>query len=106
MAGPPQILRTAHHRRKDLVVILAPAQVARNAVRQLLPGGIGTDLQESHRCHDEAGHAKGALETLFVKDALLHRMELAVRCGEPFDGYDALAANRLSQHGTRVMRNV
>lgn len=36
----------------------------------LLPAGTGVGLQESPRRHDEARHTEGALESLFVDDAL------------------------------------
>ena len=47
-------------------------------MREFGTRGIGICFQESDSRHDEAGHAEGALEALFVDHGLLHGVELAV----------------------------
>jgi hypothetical protein len=80
---PPHILRPAHQRRQNLVVILAAAEISRDTVRQFQAGGIGICLQVSDRGHDEAGHAERALKSLLVDDTLLHRMQGSVGARQP-----------------------
>src|SRR5271154_7484883 len=77
IAGPPHIFCAAHQRGKNLVVVLATAQVSRNAVRQFAARGIWIRFQESYRRHDEPRHAECALEALFVDYALLDWMQLS-----------------------------
>src|ERR1035441_7437551 len=85
-SSPPHILCAAHHGVEDLVVVLATAQVSRDAVCEFSTRGIWICLQEADRRHDEAGHAEGALEALFVNHRLLHGVELAIRARQSFNG--------------------
>src|ERR1017187_225079 len=94
MVHAPHILRAAHHRGKDLVVVLTSAQVPGNTVRQLQPGGVRVCLEESHRGHDESGHTKRALESLLVDYALLNGMQGSVLACETFDRHDVPAPHR------------
>lgn len=63
-------------------------------------------FQESYGGHDEARHTKGALEALFVDHALLYGMQRSVRVSQSFDGQDFLAANRVRQYRTGVVRHI
>jgi hypothetical protein len=103
---PPHILRPAHQRRQNLVVILTAAEISRDPVRQLPARGIGIRFQESDRSHYEAGHAERALKSLLVDDTLLHRMQGSVVARQPFDRHNLPATHRVRQHRTRIMRNV
>src|ERR1035437_6325147 len=103
---PPQILSPTHHRGEDLVIVLAAAQASRDAVRQLLAGRIGICFQVSHRGHDEAGHAKRTLKSLFVDDALLHRMQGSIGACEALDGQNFSAPHRVREHRTGIVRNI
>src|SRR6266852_3354643 len=95
---PPHVLRAVHHRGENLVVILATAEVSRDAVRQLLSGGAWVRFQKSHRRHDEAGHTERALEALLVEDSLLYWMERAVRARKTFNGLNFLRAHGVREH--------
>ena len=57
-------------------------------MRQLLARRVRIDLEEADGRHDEPGHAERALEALLVHHAALHRVQLAVRAGQPFDRHD------------------
>src|SRR6266516_3337654 len=103
----PHMLSAAHQRGENLVVILAAAQIAGDAVRELLPRGTRVRLEISGRGHHESRHAESALEALLVDDALLHRRELAGgRVGETFDGDDLLAARAMGEERARVMGHI
>ena len=69
----PHVLGALHQRGENLVVVLAAAQIAGDAVRQFLARRVRVGLQVAGGGHDEAGHAERALEALLVDDALLHR---------------------------------
>src|SRR4029077_8241470 len=104
--GPPQILSSTHHRSENLVVVLAAAQASGDAMRQLLPGRIGICLKVSDCGHDEAGHAKRALKTLLVDNALLHWVQGSIRVGQTFDGQNFPPPHGVGQYGTGIVRNV
>ena len=74
----PREFGAAHERSENLVVILAPAEVARNAVREFRPRRIRIRFQKSNGGHDEAGHAERALKPLLFHDALLDGMKRAI----------------------------
>src|SRR5947199_96662 len=85
-------LCAAHQRGENLVVVLAAAQIARDAMRELLPRRVRVRLQITGRRHHEAGHAERALDALLLDDALLHRAQPAgPRIGQAFDAHDLLA---------------
>src|SRR5215472_18181879 len=63
-------------------------------------------FQESHCRHNEARHAKGALEALFVDYALLHGVQRAIRARQSFYGQDFLAVNRVGQNRAGVVRHI
>ena len=63
-------------------------------------------FQESHRGHNEAGHAERALEALCVDDALLDRVQRAVGTRQPFDRHDFPAAHRVCEQRARIMRHI
>src|SRR5690242_20555130 len=80
MSGPPlgmcgssfpQVLRAAHHGVENLVVVLAAAEIAGDAVRQLGARGVGILLEEAHRRHNESRHAERALKALVIHHRLL-----------------------------------
>src|ERR1700730_5144575 len=106
MAHLPCVPGAAHQRGEDLVVVLAAAEVSRNAVRQFQSGGIRVSFQESYRGHNEAGHTKGALEPLFVDDALLDGMQRSVLTCQPFDRQDLLMTHGMCEDRARIMRHV
>src|ERR1035438_1015622 len=103
---PPHILRSAHQRRQNLVVILTAAEISRDTVRQFPARGIGICFQKSDRGHDEAGHAERALKSLLVDDTLLHRMQGAVFGGQTFDRQNLPATHRVCEYRTRIVWNV
>src|SRR5215469_158461 len=102
----PQVLSAPHHRCKNLVVVLASAQIARNAVCEFGSRGIGILFQKPDGGHDEPGHAEGALEPLFVDDALLDRVQPAVWAGKSFDRPYFPAPNCMSEDRTRIVGNI
>ena len=56
----------------------APAQVALNAVRDLLTAGFGVALEQLDAGHDHTRRAVTALQAVAFPEAFLHRMQLAV----------------------------
>src|SRR5262249_40206963 len=106
MGAVPRVLRRAHHRIENLVVVAAAAQVARQTARKLRARGIWTMLEEADRAHDEARHAEGALESLFVDNGALHRMQRSVSARKALDGQYAAAAHGVGQHRAGVARDV
>src|ERR1700676_511667 len=102
----PHVLGAPHQRGEDLVIVLAAAQVSRNPMRQLFSCGIGVCLQKAHCGHDEAGHTEGALESLLVDDPLLSWVKCSVSVLQAFDRYYLPAANRMSEHRARIVRDV
>src|SRR5450432_2348181 len=106
IARPPHIFRAAYQRGENLVVVLATAQVSRNAERQFATRGLWICFEETYRRHDETGHAKCALEALFVDDALLDRMQLSLGARQPLDGQDLSVAHSVCQHRARIMRHI
>ena len=75
-------------------------------MREFRARGIGIRFQESNRRHHETGHAERALKTLFVDDALLHRVQRAVGLGEAFDRLDFLVAHGVREHRAGVVRHI
>src|ERR1700722_2449753 len=106
MARAPGKLCAAHHRCEYLVVVLATAKIAGDAVGEFLARGAGIGFQISDGGHDEAGHAEGALESLFVNDALLHGVERSVSVGETLDGEHFAGADDVGEYGAGIVRKV
>src|SRR5271154_5657865 len=93
MVRLPHVAGAAHQRSEDLVIVLAAAQVPRNTVRQFGSRGVWVCFEEPNRGHDKSRHTKGTLESLFVDDALLDRMQRSVRICQPLDGQDLLVTH-------------
>jgi hypothetical protein len=55
-------------------------------MRHLRPSRIRIRFEKTDSRHNEPGHAKCALETLFIDYALLYGMKRSVRTRQPFDG--------------------
>src|SRR6185436_3767043 len=102
MGAVPRVLRRTHHRIENLVVVTAAAQIARQPAGELRARGIWTTLEEADRAHDEAWHAERALESLFVDNRALNRMQRAIGARQALDRQNASAAHGVGQHGARV----
>src|SRR4029450_7201437 len=106
MGAVPRVLRRPHHRIENLVVVAAAAQIARQSARKLRARGIWTLLEEADRAHDEARHAEGALESLFVDNSALNRMQTAVSARQALNRQNTAAAYGVGQHRAGVARDV
>src|ERR1700678_412451 len=106
MANPSHIFCATHQSGENLVVVLATAQVPRDAMRQLGSGGIGICFQKSNGGHNEAGHTERALEALFVNDTLLHRMQFPVGARQSFDSQNLPVAYRMCENRASVVRYI
>src|SRR5262245_23375015 len=107
MTSASHELCTAHQRGENLVVVLTAAQIARDAVRELLPRRVRVRHQITSGRHHEPGHAERTLESLLVDNALLHRTELAgLRVGKALDGEDLLSTGAMREERARVVRDV
>ena len=69
-----RILNRVH----DMRVSRAPAQVALDAVRDLLATGFGIALEQLDAGHDHTRSAVTALQSVAFPETFLHRMQLAV----------------------------
>src|SRR5450432_1127106 len=63
-------------------------------------------FQEAPSGHNETGYTKGALESLFVDDALLDRVQRSILICQPFDRQDLLVAHRMCEDRARIMRHI
>ena len=86
------------HRVDDVLISGAAADVALEAVADLLLGRVGIAIDDLLGRHDHAGRAEAALQSVLVPESLLHRVELAVS-GQAFDGQDARAVGLHGEHG-------
>src|SRR6185295_5851455 len=102
----PRVLGRTHHRIEDLVVVAAAAQIARQRARKLRARGIWTTLEEADCAHDEARHAERALESLFVDNGALHRMQRSIGARQALDRHHASTAYGVGQHRARVAGDV
>src|ERR1700674_780927 len=66
------------HRLDDVHVARAPAEVAFQALADLVLRRVRVLLQEVGRGHDETGRAVAALQTVLVPERLLERVELPI----------------------------
>src|SRR5205809_977488 len=101
MSSTSHELCTAHHRGENLVVVLAAAQIARDAMRQFLTRRTWIGFEIPDRRHHEARHAERALEALLLDDRLLHRVQLhliALARREALDRDDLLPARAVREH--------
>src|SRR5262249_52324008 len=85
----------------DLVVARAAAQVAGDAVPDLLVRRIGMPLQEVARAHQHAGRAEAALQAVLLPEALLQRVERAALC-QTLDGLDGAAVGLDGEDGAAL----
>ena len=80
-------LRGAVHRVDDALVAGAPAEVAGQALADLLVGGLRVVAQQRRDRHDETRCAEAALQAVALAKRGLHRRQLAVgslRCLRPW----------------------
>jgi hypothetical protein len=68
--------------------------------------GLGFVFRNPTVGHDEARHTEGALESLFLDDALLHRMQRSVRIRQAFDRQHFPVAHGVRENRTGIMRDV
>src|SRR4029450_13017168 len=106
MGALPRVLRRAHHRIENLVVVAAAAQVARQPARQLRARGIWTALEEADRAHDEARHAERALESLFVDNGALNRVQRSISARQALNRQNTAAAYGVGQYRAGVAGDV
>src|SRR5437867_11889237 len=66
------------HGLDDVDVTRTPAEVALEALADLVFGRVGVLLEKVGRGHDEAGRAVTALQPVLVPESLLDRLELTV----------------------------
>src|ERR1700724_3168289 len=67
---------------------------------------IRIGLEVSHSSHNEPGHTKSTLESLLIKDALLHGVQLSVGGLQPFDCHNFGVANCMSERRAGVARHI
>src|SRR6185295_12688734 len=106
MGAVPRVLRRTHHRIENLVVVAAAAQIARQPARQLRARGIWTTLKETDRAHNEARHAERALESLFVDNGALNRVQSAVGARQALNCQNTAATYSVGQYRAGVARDV
>src|SRR5262245_64086596 len=76
--SPPLALRDGRDGLHDVVVTGAAAEVALEAVADVLLGRPRVLVQEADRRHDHPGRAEAALEPVILLEGRLHRVHLAV----------------------------
>ena len=83
------------HRIHDVLVSGAAAQVAVEAMTDLLIGRVGVAIEDLLGGHDHAWSAEAALQTVLIPERFLDLVELAVG-GHPFDSQNlgAVALDR------------
>jgi len=87
----------------------AAAEIAIEAVSDLVAGGLGTLAEEFDAGHDHPGRAVTALQAVTFPKRFLHRMQAAV-LGETFDGGDFATVglggeHRAGFHGAPIEQN-
>src|SRR5215210_4934587 len=80
----------------DVLVAGAAAQVALEALPDLLLGGVRVLLQEADGSHDHAWRAIAALEAVCLVEGLLHRVPVSV-LGDPLYSRDLAPVGLYSQ---------
>src|SRR5262249_28130121 len=106
MGAVPRVLRRTHHRIENLVVVAAAAQIAGEAACKLGARGIWMTIEEADSAHDEARHAEGALESLFVDDGTLNRMQRAIGARQALDRQNFALTYGVGEYRARIARNV
>src|SRR5664279_4398718 len=87
----------------DVVVAGAAADVAVEALADLLLARLRVVGEQLHRRHHHARRAEAALQAVALAKRRLHRMQLAV-LGEPFDRRDGAALHLRREHRARLDR--
>ena len=93
--------RRRSHRVHDVLISGAAAQVAVQAVPDLLLAGIGIALQDLLGDHDHARRTETALQSVLVPEGFLDLVQLAVG-GHTFDGQDLRAVGLDREHGAAL----
>src|SRR5688572_28334941 len=96
-------LRAALHRFHDVDIAGAAAEVAFEAVDDLVLGRVGIVLQQPRDRHDHARRAEAALERMTFGERALHGMQLAI-LGETLDRHDVGAVRLHREHRARLHR--
>ena len=79
--------RTGQHRRHDVLIAGAAADIALEAVANLGFGGRRIFRRQRHRCHHHARGAEAALQAVILMKRFLHRMQ-RVRTARPRQAFD------------------
>ena len=108
--GTLKVFTVSDNRLDDFVVASAAAEVARDPPTDLVLRRVGVLVEQVLGAHDHARSAVAALQTVFLPEALLQRMELAIS-SERLDRLDgrsvglhredgaALDGSAVEQHG-------
>src|SRR5258706_1253823 len=95
--GVDQLADRAH----DVLVAGTAAQIARQAIADLVVGRARTLAQQVDHGHQHAGRAKPALQRVVLAECGLHRMQRLDRA-QPLDGLDPLAVGLDGEHQARA----
>src|SRR5262245_55478265 len=87
----------------DVYIAGAAAKVARNAATNVGLGRVRIGDQQSLRDHEHAGRAEAALQSVFLPEAFLQRMQLPVLL-QALDRFDVRAVGLYAEHGARFDR--
>src|ERR1051326_1539812 len=85
----------------DVLIAGAAADIAFDAVADLVVSRIGIALDDLFGGHDHARSAEAALGGVLVPEGILHGIEAAV-FGESFDGEDIAAVGLDGEHGATL----
>src|SRR5262249_48455023 len=98
-------LGAGRDRRYDVVIAGAAAQIAFELVTDgVIVEVVALAVHHVDRGHDHAGGAIAALQAVVLAEGLLHRMQRAVRVGEPFDRSDGGAFDLPGEDGAGLHR--
>ena len=81
----------------DVLIAGAAAEIAGNAFADLALGGRRVVVEQVDAGHDHAGRAESALQAVLLPEALLQRVQFAVR-GQPLDGRHLAAVGLHRKH--------
>ena len=101
----PHLVLRRPHRRDDVLIAGAAAEVRRQHVEHVLVADVGVLLQRVHRQHQEARRAEAALQAVMRDERALQRMQRAV-LRQSLDGADLLALRLHREHQARAHRLV
>src|SRR5438309_8095903 len=96
--------RRGRDRLDDVHVPGAAAEVALQALPDVVLGRGRVLLEKVGGRHDEAGGAVAALQAVLIPESLLDRMQRAVRTRQPFDGLDLATIGLNREHGAGFHR--